>query len=205
MIVILSLTHRTDAYHPFNLPSFKHTSICLNGLMKQQIAFIASSACILSSFTYPSIVSADVSNVAGSLVRTSPASESLTAADLLKSDIDFNVQELKGMSYVLENLNDIIEKREYESIRAVLRQDPLRQLRKTSKALKRFLSSQEIQAKYEESYQSMIDAIDDLDFTANQRFRKEGVPKEGLQDTQLTQQLKTAVIKLNEMIDIVPK
>jgi len=169
---------------------------------------ISSFAISYNTILFPSNVLAiseePIAAVAGTLVRSSPATESLTAADLLKSDIEFYTRELKDMSFVLRNVEDIINNRDYEDIRSVLRQEPVRNLRKTSKYLKKYLPSKDIQEKYEVSYQTMISAVDDLDFKATQRFRKEGVPKEGEQDSELLNILKTVILKLDEMISVVP-
>lgn len=87
--------------------------------------------------------SSSVSAVSGKLIRTAPASEGLTASSLIKSDIEFYFKELQDMSYVLKQCDQIIDNRDYESIRGILRQEPLRTLRKTSKALQKvqFFSS----------------------------------------------------------------
>ena len=81
--------------------------------------------------------SSSVSAVSGKLIRTAPASEGLTASSLIKSDIEFYFKELQDMSYVLKQCDQIIDNRDYESIRGILRQEPLRTLRKTSKALQK--------------------------------------------------------------------
>ena len=81
--------------------------------------------------------SSSVKSVSGKLIRTAPASEELTASSLIQSDIDFYFKELQDMGYVLKQCDQIIENRDYESIRGILRQEPLRTLRKTSKALQK--------------------------------------------------------------------
>ena len=84
-----------------------------------------------------SSTSSSVSAVSGKLIRTAPASEGLTASSLLQSDTDFYFKELQDMNYVLKQCDQIIDNRDYESIRGILRQEPLRTLRKTSKALQK--------------------------------------------------------------------
>jgi hypothetical protein len=171
-----------------------------------KLSFLASVVLCSSPLKSSAVDEITVTNVAGNLVKTSNAADSkqLTASDMLRSDVDFNVRELKDMEFVLEKVGTIIENRDYEAIRGVLRQEPLRNLRKTSKTLERFLPSKEIQNKFEESYRDMIDALDDLDYLATTRFRKEGVPKEGVPDTPLLNDLKTVISKLDEMIKVVP-
>ena len=51
----------------------------------------------------------------------------------------------------------------------------------------------------------MIDAVDDLDYLATTRVRKEGVPKEGVKDTKIFQVLDTAVTNLDAMLSLVPR
>merc|ERR1711907_825636 len=109
------------------------------------------------------------------------------------------------MDYVLRQCDQIIENRDYESIRGILRQEPLRTLRKTSKALQKFLPSQELQDRYQGYYRQMIDAVDDLDFLATSRVRKEGLPKEGDKDVKIFQVLDKAVTNLDAMLALVPK
>lgn len=146
-----------------------------------------------------------VSAVSGKLVRTAPASEGLTASSLIKSDIDFYFKELQDMSYVLKQCDQIIDNRDYDSIRGILRQEPLRTLRKTSKSLQKFLPSKELQDQYQGYYSKMIDAVDDLDFLATTRVRKEGLPKEGVKDTKIFEVLDKAVSNLESMLALVPR
>ena len=51
----------------------------------------------------------------------------------------------------------------------------------------------------------MIDAVDDLDYVAGIRIRKEGVPKEGQSDTKLLDVLSRATANLGDMLALVPK
>ena len=69
----------------------------------------------------------------------------------------------------------------------------------------KFLPSQELQDKYQGYYSKMIDAVDDLDYLATTRVRKEGVPKEGVKDTKIFQVLDTAVTNLDAMLSLVPR
>ena len=141
-----------------------------------------------------------VSAVAGNLIRTDALKENLKASDLIGADIDFTINQLKDMLFVLENLETEIDKKDYENIRGVFRQEPLRTLRKTCRSLKKYLPSTEIQEKFESNYQKMISAVDDFDFVATKRFRKDGIPNEGVKDTELLNLLKEIVEKLNLLI-----
>jgi len=178
-----------------------HQPALLNGVISRTNAV---GAAILISLN-PYIANAmetSVTTVGTTLVRTSPVSESLTASELLQSDVDFYVAELKDMSLVLSQVEGIIDNRDYEAVRGVLRQEPLRNLRKTSKALMKYLPSTDTQAKYEKAYQSMLDAVDDLDFKAIQRSRKEGIPKVGVTDTEFQLALKSVISRLDGMIKV---
>lgn len=106
------------------------------------------------------------------------------------------------MSLVLSQVEGIIDSRDYEAVRVVLRQEPLRNLRKTSKALMKYLPSADFQAKYETAYQSMLEALDELDFRAIQRIRKEGIPKEGVVDNQMQDVLKSLISRLSIMVTV---
>ena len=107
-----------------------------------------------------------VSAVAGTLIRTDTLKENLKASDLIGADIEFTINQLKDMLFVLENLETEIDKKDYENIRGVFRQEPLRTLRKTCRSLKKYLPSTDIQEKFESNYQKMISAVDDFDFIA---------------------------------------
>ena len=178
-----------------------HQPALLNGVISRTNAVGA--AILISMNPYvANAMETSVTAVGTTLVRTSPVSESLTASELLQSDVDFYVAELKDMSLVLSQVEGIIDNRDYEAVRGVLRQEPLRNLRKTSKALMKYLPSTDTQAKYEKAYQSMLDAVDDLDFKAIQRTRKEGIPKVGVTDTEFQLALKSVISRLDGMIKV---
>lgn len=147
-------------------------------------------------------VEGQITEVAGTLVRTSPASTTLTAVDLLKSDINFNKGELQDMLFVFEKFEDIVSNRDYDLIRSTLRQEPLRTLRKTCKTLEKYLPSKDVQDKFEASYSKMIDAVDDLDYFASKRIRKEDIPMENKPDTEILNSLKKVISNLNDMINV---
>lgn len=163
-------------------------------------------ACFRPQISFADDTSASsVAAVGGQLVRTSPITEKLTASSIIKSDLEFYFKELQDMYYVLSQVDKIIEDKDYESVRGILRQEPLRTLRKTSKTLQKFLPSKELQEKYQASYAQMIDAVDELDFLATSRIRKEGVPKEGQRDSKVLEVLGKATKHLGDMLALVPK
>jgi len=68
-----------------------------------------------------------------------------------------------------------------------------------------FLPSKDLQDQYQGYYNKMIDAVDDLDFLATSRVRKEGLPKEGVKDVKIFEVLNKAATNLDAMLELVPR
>jgi len=86
----------------------------------------------------------------------------LSAADVLKSDIDPKVDSLKDILFIIKLFPSYVDSFDYSSIRQSLRQDPVVELRKTCKKLTKYLPANQI-ASFNKNYSDMIDKINDLD------------------------------------------
>jgi hypothetical protein len=86
----------------------------------------------------------------------------LTAADVLKSDLDPRVDFLNDVLFVFKLYPDYLEKGDYSSIRSSLRSDPTVELRKTCKKLVKYLPVEKAKL-FNTAYASMIDVLNDVD------------------------------------------
>ena len=119
--------------------------------------FVASSWCLTST------------NVNGLEIINSPRSISkntLKASDVLKSDILPKVNILKDIELELRKFPGYLESRDYQALRSSLRKEPSIYLRKTCKALAKYLPSDDSKI-FLNSYQQVIKSINQLDEVRN--------------------------------------
>mmetsp|Transcript_5592 Transcript_5592/g.5782 ORF Transcript_5592/g.5782 Transcript_5592/m.5782 type:complete len:209 (+) Transcript_5592:169-795(+) len=115
-----------------------------------------------SLFSTVFIISSLFLNSAPSLLNAVHA-ETLTASELIKSDIAPKVEKLNDILFVLKALDELITKQDYVTFRSLLRQDPAVTLRVTARKLKLLLPSKAQQATFEKAYSKMIDSLDYMD------------------------------------------
>ena len=96
-----------------------------------------------------------------SVVKEEPK-QKLSAADVLKSDIDPKVDALKDILFIIKLYPSYVESLDYASIRQSLRQDPVVEMRKTCRKLVKYLPEAQISS-YNKNYNDMIDKINELD------------------------------------------
>lgn len=126
----------------------------------------------------------------------------LTANELIQSDIQPRIMNLKDINTVLNQANDLVLNKDYLSIRRVLRSDPCVQLRKTARYMKKYLTSEK-QTLYEQTYQNMISAVDDLDTIALKRTRDENLSfKNDVIDTESKDALSKLIFQIESLIQI---
>lgn len=106
------------------------------------------------------------SNDVVTVVRDEPIKQKLSAADVLKSDIDPKVDSLKDILFIIKLYPSYVESLDYASIRQSLRQDPVVELRKTCKKLSKYLPAAQITS-FNKNYNDMIDKINELDVVSD--------------------------------------
>eukprot|EP00600_Ochromonadales_sp_CCMP1393_P008902 CAMPEP_0174960788 /NCGR_PEP_ID=MMETSP0004_2-20121128/3889_1 /TAXON_ID=420556 /ORGANISM="Ochromonas sp., Strain CCMP1393" /LENGTH=182 /DNA_ID=CAMNT_0016209181 /DNA_START=82 /DNA_END=630 /DNA_ORIENTATION=+ len=114
--------------------------------------------------------------------------KTLTAADVLKSDLEPKIAYLKDVDFVFKLLPDYINKADYASIRTSLRSYPAADLRKTCKKLGKYLPATQA-VEFNKAYNVMIEAVDDFDVMAFKRIQGDDVPDTGKEDTKLMQKM----------------
>ena len=108
------------------------------------------------------------SNDVATVVRDEPVKQQqkLSAADVLKSDIDPKVDSLKDILFIIKLYPSYVESSDYVSIRQSLRQDPVVELRKTCRKLTKYLPATQITS-FNKNYNDMIDKINELDVVSD--------------------------------------
>jgi hypothetical protein len=94
------------------------------------------------------------------------AIETLTALDVLQSDIEPKLSILKDILFTLKLYPEYINSKDYASLRSGVRQQPAMDLRKTCKKLKPFLPAGQ-QAIYEDAYNTLIDSFETMDVVSS--------------------------------------
>ena len=90
----------------------------------------------------------------------------LTARELLSKDIAYRVQELEGDLFVLKLSDSIIDAepaRYFDIIRSQFRTEPVKGLRLTLKALRKYLPSADAQKAFDIKREELIDSIANVD------------------------------------------
>lgn len=89
----------------------------------------------------------------------------LTARDLLTSDVSSRTAALGEILFTFRLYESILDNRpNYATIiRSQLRTEPAKSLRQTCKSLRKVLASAEAQAKFDQNYDGLIEAIANLD------------------------------------------
>ena len=90
----------------------------------------------------------------------------LTARELLSKDIAYRVQELEGDLFVLKLSDSIIDAeptRYFDIIRSQFRTEPVKGLRLTLKALRKYLPTADAQKAFDIKREELIDSIANVD------------------------------------------
>jgi hypothetical protein len=143
------------------------------GAKRAAIAGLVASFGLLSSPCMPSTQAvwaiADETVEAVEVVSIKQPSPRLTAADVLKSDLEPRVSYLQDVLFVFKLYPEYLEKGDYTSIRSSLRSDPTVELRKTCKKLVKYLPVEKAK-EFNTGYAGMIDALNDLDAVRRIRY-----------------------------------
>eukprot|EP01041_Mallomonas_annulata_P010170 gene10170-21199_t len=124
--------------------------------------------------------------------------ESLTASEMIKSDIVPKVETLKDILFLIRTCGDLIDKQDYAGIRALFRTEPASSLRTTCRKVKLFLPSKAEQDNFGNNYSDMIDSIDTLDSFALKRMQGQS------DDKTLKNVLEVAIVKYGAMLQAIP-
>jgi hypothetical protein len=129
----------------------------------------------------------------------------LTARELLSSDIAYRVQELEGDLFVLKLSDSIIDTqptRYFDIIRSQLRTEPVKGLRLTLKALRKYLPSADAQKAFDIKREELIESISDVDNLLLRRSQGE-LTKGDEGDTELRALLQRLYLSLSTLISLV--
>ena len=129
----------------------------------------------------------------------------LTARDLLSSDIAYRVQELEGDLFVLKLSDSIIDTqptRYFDIIRSQLRTEPVKGLRLTLKALRKYLPSADAQKAFDIKREELIESISDVDNLLLRRSQGE-LAKGDEGDKELRALLQRLYLSLSTLISLV--
>lgn len=96
-------------------------------------------------------------------VPTPAVADSLTASELIRSDLQPKIEILKDILFTIKTYPELIDKQDYLTIRSLLRSEPAVSLRVTCRKLKQFLPSKSQQDSFGSAYSTMIDSVDDFD------------------------------------------
>eukprot|EP01036_Dinobryon_divergens_P023275 gene23276-31603_t len=158
-------------------------------------------AFIISCSSYPQGSPAYAADSADEINFTTTESvPQLTAAQLLKTDIDPKVDVLKDILFVFKLYPTYAEKKDYVSIRQSLREEPAMNLRKTCKKLGKYLPSN-VQDKFSAAYSDMIDSLNEMDVLALQRMQGSGVPADNVEDVKFSKSVSDTIGKYEKMLD----
>lgn len=104
-----------------------------------------------------------------------PATERprLTAKEILAGDVAVQKQALQEILFTLRLYGPLLEKKEYAAVRSQLRQEPAKSLRKTCRALRKYLDAAS-QTSFDVKYEALIDSIARLDVLLLRRTQGEG-------------------------------
>lgn len=90
----------------------------------------------------------------------------LTAADVLKSDLEPKIDALKDIFFVIKLYPSYLDSKDYQSIRQSLRQEPLIETRKTCRKIVKYLPENQV-LPFNKAYNNMIEKLNDLDVVSS--------------------------------------
>jgi len=136
----------------------------------------------------------------------------LSASDLIKQDTAPNVLLLKDILFTIKLYPTFLEKQDpspYAAIRNQLRTSPGVELRKTAKNLKKYLTSPQQVAEFEQKYDALIDKVNELDVICLKRLQGENVPqvskRDGsvAKDVEMEQLISSTVLDFEQLLKVI--
>eukprot|EP00596_Hydrurales_sp_CCMP1899_P007566 CAMPEP_0119051866 /NCGR_PEP_ID=MMETSP1177-20130426/73345_1 /TAXON_ID=2985 /ORGANISM="Ochromonas sp, Strain CCMP1899" /LENGTH=189 /DNA_ID=CAMNT_0007031221 /DNA_START=3146 /DNA_END=3715 /DNA_ORIENTATION=+ len=173
------------------------TEMSLEDKNKMKAAEIASSI--------PDLNSETAIDLKSETAKVRPVIPVLTAAEMLKQNIQPRIEHIKEISFAMKTFPTILDKGDYIALRGGFRSMPAMDLRKTCKLLKPFLVGDEKKVEFEKTYTIMIDAVNDIDVLALKRVQGSGLPKNGLKDEKMVSLLTDAITKMDDLLVILEK